>query len=76
VVHLIPGRRLDVDLDAGLLFEFRSEHVPMEAFLKAYLYRKDLFEDPKIKEAFKKETGKDLKPATTHAEYTEIAEFF
>ncbi|MGO8039074.1 extracellular solute-binding protein [Rhizobium leguminosarum] len=50
--------------------------VPMEAFLKAYLYRKDLFEDPKIKEAFKKETGKDLKPAATHAEYTEIAEFF
>ncbi|MBY3052909.1 extracellular solute-binding protein [Rhizobium leguminosarum] len=50
--------------------------VPMEAFLKAYLYRKDLFDDPKIKEAFKKETGKDLKPATTHAEYTEIAEFF
>ncbi|MGO8121060.1 extracellular solute-binding protein [Rhizobium ruizarguesonis] len=50
--------------------------VPMEAFLKAYLYRKDLFEDPKIKEAFKKETGKDLTPATTHAEYTEIAEFF
>ncbi|MEI1252025.1 extracellular solute-binding protein [Rhizobium aouanii] len=50
--------------------------VPMEAFLKAYLYRKDLFDDPKIKEAFKKETGKDLKPAATHAEYTEIAEFF
>ncbi len=35
--------------------------VPMEAFLKTYLYRKDLFDDPKIKEAFKKETGKDLK---------------
>ncbi|MBY5617975.1 extracellular solute-binding protein [Rhizobium leguminosarum] len=50
--------------------------VPMEAFLKAYLYRKDLFDDPKIKEAFKKETGKGLKPATTHAEYTEIADFF
>ncbi|WP_064684741.1 extracellular solute-binding protein [Rhizobium bangladeshense] len=50
--------------------------VPMEAFLKTYLYRKDLFDDPKIKEAFKKETGKDLKPATTHEEYTQIAEFF
>ncbi|WP_035213349.1 ABC transporter substrate-binding protein [Agrobacterium tumefaciens] len=50
--------------------------IPMEAFLKTYLYRKDLFEDPKIKEAFKKETGKDLKPATTHEDYTQIAEFF
>ncbi|MGM4913452.1 extracellular solute-binding protein [Rhizobium sp. 768_B6_N1_8] len=50
--------------------------VPMEAFLKTYLYRKDLFDDPKIKEAFKKETGKDLKPATTHEDYTQIAEFF
>jgi multiple sugar transport system substrate-binding protein len=49
---------------------------PMEAFLKTYLYRKDLFDDPKIKEAFKKETGKDLKPATTHEDYTQIAEFF
>ncbi|CAN7727058.1 extracellular solute-binding protein [Rhizobium sp. LjRoot258] len=49
---------------------------PMEAFLKTYLYRKDLFDDPKIKDAFKKETGKDLKPATTHEDYTQIAEFF
>src|SRR4051794_28829756 len=27
--------------------------VPMEAFVKVYLYRKDLFDDPKVKEAFK-----------------------
>ena len=50
--------------------------VPMEAFIKIYLYRTDLFNDPAIQEAFKKETGKDLKPATTHEEYTQIAEFF
>ena len=50
--------------------------VPMEAFLKLYLYRKDLFDDPKIQAAFKEKTGHDLKPATTHAEYTEIADFF
>nr|WP_238930543.1 extracellular solute-binding protein [Vibrio sp. S9_S30] len=50
--------------------------VPMEAFLKVYLYRTDLFNDPKIKAAFKKETGRDLVPATTHAEYSEIAQFF
>ena len=50
--------------------------VPMEAFIKVYLYRTDLFNDPAIREAFKKETGKDLVPAKTHEEYTQIAEFF
>lgn len=50
--------------------------IPMEAFLKLYLYRKDLFEDPKIQAAYKEKTGKDLKPATTHEEYTAIADFF
>lgn len=50
--------------------------IPMEAFLKTYLYRKDLFEDPAIQAAFKEKTGKDLKPATTHEEYTAIADFF
>ena len=50
--------------------------IPMEAFIKLYLYRTDLFDDPAIKEAFKKETGRDLAPAKTHEEYTQIAEFF
>ncbi|SON54227.1 Maltose-binding periplasmic protein [Hartmannibacter diazotrophicus] len=50
--------------------------VPMEAFIKIYLYRTDLFNDPEIKAAFKEKTGRDLAPATTHEEYTEIAEFF
>ncbi|KAB0677718.1 extracellular solute-binding protein [Aureimonas leprariae] len=50
--------------------------VPMEAFIKVYLYRKDLFDDAAAKEAFKKETGKDLAPAKTHEDYTQIAEFF
>lgn len=50
--------------------------VPMEAFLKPYLYRKDLFEDPEIQKAFKEKTGRDLAPAKTHQEYTEITEFF
>ncbi len=34
--------------------------IPMEAFLKLYLYRKDLFEDPKIKEAYKAKTARTL----------------
>lgn len=50
--------------------------VPMEAFIKIYLYRTDLFNDPKIQEAYKAKTGKELKPATTHEDYTSIAEFF
>jgi multiple sugar transport system substrate-binding protein len=60
---------------------FRGENgdiygVPMEAFIKIYLYRTDLFNDPDIQAAFKEKTGRDLAPAKTHEEYTEIAEFF
>ena len=50
--------------------------VPMEAFIKLYLYRTDLFNDPEIKMAFKVKTGHDLAPAKTHAQYTKIADFF
>ena len=50
--------------------------IPMEAFIKVYLYRTDLFNDPEVQAAFKEKTGKDLTPATTHEDYTEIAEFF
>ena len=50
--------------------------VPMEAFIKIYLYRTDLFNDPEVQAAYKEQTGRDLAPAKTHEEYTEIAEFF
>lgn len=50
--------------------------VPMEAFIKVYLYRTDLFNDPEAQAAFKEQTGKDLAPATNHADYAEIAQFF
>lgn len=50
--------------------------VPMEAFIKIYLYRTDLFNDPEVQTAFKEQTGKDLVPATNHADYAEIAQFF
>ena len=50
--------------------------VPMEAFVKVYLYRKDLFDDPKNKEAFKAKYGYDLAPAKDHKQYRDIAEFF
>ena len=50
--------------------------VPMEAFIKPYLYRTDLFGDADIQAEFREKTGRDLVPATSHAEYAEIAEFF
>lgn len=50
--------------------------IPMEAFIKVYLYRTDLFGDADIQASFKKKTGKELAPATTHADYAEIANFF
>jgi multiple sugar transport system substrate-binding protein len=50
--------------------------VPMEAFIKVYLYRTDLFNDEAVKAAYMEQYGVELVPATTHAEYTQIAEFF
>ena len=50
--------------------------MPMEAFIKIYLYRTDLFNDPDVQAAFKDKYGYDLAPATTHEQYTQIAEFF
>jgi multiple sugar transport system substrate-binding protein len=50
--------------------------VPMEAFIKVYLYRTDLFNDPEIQAAFEAEYGYPLAPATTHQQYTDIAAFF
>ncbi|MCB0190317.1 MAG: extracellular solute-binding protein [Anaerolineae bacterium] len=50
--------------------------VPMEAFLKTYVYRKDLFEDLSIQEAFATEYGYPLGPAVTFDQYHDIAVFF
>ena len=50
--------------------------VPMEAFIKTYLYRTDLFEDPEIQAAFEAEYGYPLAPATNHEQYYDIAKFF
>ena len=50
--------------------------LPFEAFLKMYVYRTDLFEDPEIMRAFKSEYGWDLRPAINWEEYEQIAKFF
>lgn len=50
--------------------------VPMEAFIKTYLYRTDLFQNADAREQFKAKYGWDLAPAKDHKQYREIAEFF
>ena len=50
--------------------------VPMEAFVKIYLYRKDLFENADNQAAFKEQFGYDLAPATSFDQYRDIAQFF
>ncbi|MEA3337758.1 MAG: extracellular solute-binding protein [Chloroflexota bacterium] len=50
--------------------------VPMEAFIKINLYRKDLFEDADVQAAFNEQYGYDLAPATTFDQYRDNAEFF
>lgn len=50
--------------------------IPMEAFVKVYVYRTDLFNDPAIKDSFKAKYKRDLVPALNYKEYKEIAEFF
>ncbi len=41
-----------------------------------WVYRKDWFERPEIKEAFKAETGRELTVPTTQTELAEVAKFF
>ncbi len=50
--------------------------VPMEAFVKVYLYRQDLFGDADIQAAFEEQYGYALAPATTFDQYRDNAEFF
>jgi len=72
----------DVDKFTSFINDFKDAEtgdlfgVPMEAFIKVYLYRTDLFNDPDIQAAFKEQYGYDLAPATTHEQYRDIAEFF
>lgn len=50
--------------------------IPFEAFLKTYVYRKDLFEDSAIRQAFQTQYGWELRPPKTWEEYEQIADFF
>jgi multiple sugar transport system substrate-binding protein len=50
--------------------------IPFEAFVKIYLYKKDLFEDAEVQAAFKEKYGWDLAPPKDFKQYGQIAEFF
>ncbi len=50
--------------------------VPMEAFVKVYLYRQDLFENADIMAAFEEAYGYPLAPAESFDQYRDNAEFF
>lgn len=50
--------------------------VPIEAFIKIYIYRKDLFEDPNIQAAFAAKYHYPLAPAVTFTQYRDMAAFF
>ncbi len=50
--------------------------LPIEAFIKVYLYRTDLFDDPAIQAAFMDQYHYPLAPAVTFDQYRDIAEFF
>lgn len=50
--------------------------IPYMNELGGIVYRKDLFEDPKEKKAFKEKYGYELTPPQTLEQYRDIAEFF
>jgi len=50
--------------------------LPIQANALALAYRKDLFEDPAQKAAFKKEAGRALTVPKTLDEFSEVAKFF
>lgn len=50
--------------------------VPIEAFIKPYLYRTDLFADPALQKAFATQYHYPLAPAITFQQYRDNAAFF
>ncbi|MCR9135186.1 MAG: extracellular solute-binding protein [Alphaproteobacteria bacterium] len=50
--------------------------LPVNQDAYGFMYRKDLFEDPEEKAAFKAKYGKELAPPQTYQDARDIAEFF
>lgn len=61
---------------AGSSFEGKQYGLPVNGNVYMYIYRKDLFEEPAEKEAYRKRFGTDLQPPQNPAEFEQIASFF
>ncbi|MGB9857751.1 MAG: extracellular solute-binding protein [Dictyoglomaceae bacterium] len=57
-------------------WEGSARGLPINGNVYIYIYRKDLFEDPKNKEEFKKEYGYELNPPNTFKELLDVSRFF
>lgn len=64
-----------VAMDATV-WDGHVKYVPFHGNVRYLFYRKDLFEDPDEKAAFKAEYGYDLKPPETPEELVDVASFF
>ncbi len=70
------NKDLFTNLIDGAVVDGKKLGMPVWTNSKTMQYRKDLFEDPKEMEAFKKEYGYELKPPTNWQEYRDVAKFF
>lgn len=71
LADVIPAYR-----DPTLKKQGKLYALPYDGDTHMLYYRKDLFEDPKEREAFKAKYGYDLAPPKTWKEFMDIAEFF
>ncbi len=69
--NTFPQALLNLQSKDGKLYGFPTHDGPIMLY-----YRKDLFEDPKEKEAFKEKYGYELQPPKTWAQFLDMAIFF
>jgi multiple sugar transport system substrate-binding protein len=78
----VASPNLDLDdfipalLDVYGKYQGKLVAFPFKPDVELFFYRKDLFDDAKVQEAFKTKTGKDLKVPTTADELKETAAYF
>lgn len=65
-----------VDPEAIKRAGFEIYGLPIQANVLTLIYRKDLFDDPAERQAYREKTGKELAVPATWDEFTPVAEFF
>lgn len=63
-------------LDNYMIYRDKWVGVTFDGDVHVLTYRKDLFEDPKERAAYKKQYGTALRPPQTYDEFNDIARFF